>query len=684
MRLLSILIGLCLLTLQGTNAQNALSAQDLLSLNYVGGEMISPDGSHLIYMQAVPRTANEKPGGSHVTYYVMNLVDKSTKPLFEDDFQGRSIQWYPDGKHISFLNKDENGQTQVYTMPMGGGEKTAVTNSDQSIRNYAWAPNGSGLAVIISDEVTEREKELAKRGYDFIFYEENIKKDNLWYIPITDGKAGEMKQLTEGVQVWDMVWNHAGTHIAAAISPENLVDHQYMFKKIYAIDIASGKREQISQNEGKIGNYTFSPDDSKLAYAAALDRSDHQISQAFMVDLKTGTLNNITTANYIGHITWVGWKNDNELFYHADEGVNTDLYSYNLKKGTRKLLLDGEAQGIVFSAPQYDSKAKHFVMGGNTPADYANLYLWKGKGELERITDANPLLQERTLAEQRIVKFKARDGWEIEGIIMLPPGYEQGMEYPLIVYVHGGPESHHSNGWLSNYSTPGQVMAGKGYLVAYFNYRASTGYGVAFAKAGLGDPAGKEFDDIADGIDFMIKNYGADSERVGLAGGSYGGYASGWFATYYTEKVKAVAMFVGISNVISKKGTTDIPNEEIYVHSGGKLEDQWKLSLERSPIYYAAQSKTATLIYGGAADTRVHPSQSMELYRRMKVNNHPAVRLVQYPGEGHGNRKQVGRIDVLYRQMSWMDWYVRDAKPIDGPMPPLDISDTYGLDWSTD
>jgi hypothetical protein len=93
------------------------------------------------------------------------------------------------------------------------------------------------------------------------------------------------------------------------------------------------------------------------------------------------------------------------------------------------------------------------------------------------------------------------------------------------------------------------------------------------------------------------------------------------------------------------------------------------------------KAKQLPLIYGGADDTRVHPSQSMELYRRMKVNKHPAVRLVQYPGEGHGNRKQVGRIDVLYRQMSWMDWYVRDAKPIDGPMPPLDISDLYGLDW---
>ena len=166
-----------------------------------------------------------------------------------------------------------------------------------------------------------------------------------------------------------------------------------------------------------------------------------------------------------------------------------------------------------------------------------------------------------------------------------------------------------------------------------------------------------------------------------MAGGSYGGYASAWFATYYTTYVKAVCMFVGVSNLISKRGTTDIAYEEMYVHSGKALEEQWQMNLERSPIYWAHQSKTATLIYGGAADPRVHPAQSLELHRRMKMNDHPAVRLVQYPGEGHGNRKQVGQIDVLYRQMGWFDWYVRDLKPLDGPMPPLDISDNYGLDW---
>jgi dipeptidyl aminopeptidase/acylaminoacyl peptidase len=227
---------------------------------------------------------------------------------------------------------------------------------------------------------------------------------------------------------------------------------------------------------------------------------------------------------------------------------------------------------------------------------------------------------------------------------------------------------------------PPQVLAGRGYFVFLPNYRSSTGYGVEVIHTDhVGNPAGKEFDDIADGIDYLVEKGLVDPERVGLGGGSYGGYAAAWFSSYYTEKVKAVCMLVGISDLISKRGTTDIPYEELYVHSGRKLQDMWELALERSPLYYADKSKTAVLILGGQDDTRVDPSQSMEYYRQLKMAGNTPVRLVQYPGEGHGNQKQPGRADVLYRTLEWMDWYVKDGKPLDGPMPALDLSDSYGL-----
>ena len=246
--------------------------------------------------------------------------------------------------------------------------------------------------------------------------------------------------------------------------------------------------------------------------------------------------------------------------------------------------------------------------------------------------------------------------------------------------MHGGPESHYGYEWRNAYSRPIEVLASRGYAVFLPNYRASTGYGLAHTQAHLGDPAGVEFDDIADGIRHLIDIGLVDPERVGLGGGSYGGFAAAWFSTYYTEMVKASVMFVGLSNLISRRGTTDIAYEELYVHSGDDLENMWQMNLERSPVYWAHQSRTATLILSGLKDTRVHPSQSLEMFRRMKMNNHPAVRLVQYPGEGHGNKKMPGRRDVLYRTLQWYDWYVKNARPITDGKPDADISDQYPME----
>ena len=679
---LTFFLSLLLFTFQDNKGQDILSPKDLLSLQSCRGIQLSPDGNQILYSISKPRSPNDPPGTSQNTYWKMTLMDKVTNPLFNGEIKGSSPRWSPDGKTIGFLYGKGKGLKQVWAIPAGGGEIVQLTHAESDVSYFRWNPGGGGLAYLALTPASDKEKVLKDRGYGFIYYEENLKNKNLFIASLDQkGEYTGTRQITEGMNVWDFEFNTQGTHIAASISPKNLIDQQYMFRRIHLIDIASGDMKQISENQGKLGNYVFSPDGKNLAYTAALTINDHSVSQVYIVSLDDKMIINLTPDKFKGHVTWVSWKNNKQVFYFSEEGVYPKLNLVPLKGGKREVLLDASESGIIFNTPEFNDDFNQFIFTGSTQADYVNIYTWNGKDEINRITDINPQLEDKVLGKQEVIQYNARDGQEIEGLLMYPVGYESGKKYPLIVYVHGGPESHHSNAWLSRYSTPGQVMSGEGYMVLYLNYRASTGYGVDFAMEGFMDPAGKEFDDIADGIDYLVKEKGADKARVGLAGGSYGGYASGWFATYYTKYVRAVCMFVGISNNISRRGTTDIPFEELYVHAGKKLEDQWQMSLERSPIYWAHQSKTATLIYGGAADTRVHPSQSMELYRRMKMNDHPAVRLVQYPGEGHGNSRQPGRIDVLYRQMEWFDWYVRDLNPLDGPMPRLDISDRYELDW---
>jgi dipeptidyl aminopeptidase/acylaminoacyl peptidase len=654
---------------------------DVLKLKDVTEAKISPNGDWIAYTASFTRDANEEPGNNHNELYIISTRSKEIKPLLTGQVRVTSIAWSPDGKTIAYISEGENKKNQVWTISVDEGTSKQISRSKMKVRSYQWHPSGKKIAFIAESPKTAKEEKLKERGYGFIYFEENLKHRNIYLIDLENNEDGIGEQLTEGATAWDFVFSPNGKTIAAALSPENLIDYSYMFKKIYLIDVQSKSKRRLTDNPGKLGNFMFNYAQTHLVYTAAFEQKDHQISQVYVIPVAGGEVTNLTPSNFRGHVKWAAWKDDKTVVYMSNEGLWTTLSTVGIDGKNRQTILNSEQNGIVFEKPDFTSDFKHFALVGSSPKIPGEVFYWDGANKFERMTKVNPWLDEKNLGEQKIINYTSRDGAQIEGILIYPVEYQGGTSYPLVVTVHGGPESNYVNGWLTNYSRPGQVLAGKRYAVFYPNYRSSTGYGLEYAAVGYGDPAGKEFDDIADGIDYLIEQGIADKNRVGLGGGSYGGYASGWFATYYTKYVRAVCMFVGVSDLISRRGTTDIPYEELHVHSGKKLEEMWDISLKRSPLYYAHQSKTATLIFGGADDPRVHPTQSLELFRRMKMNDHPAVRLVQYPGEEHGNKEQPGKIDVLYRILDWYDWYVKDTKPLEGPMPPLDISDKYGLEF---
>ncbi|MBN1885066.1 MAG: S9 family peptidase [Candidatus Krumholzibacteriota bacterium] len=676
-----LLLALCGTALLAASAAGGVfTAGDALSVRRAGAAAIAPDGRRIAFTVSVPREAGEEPGGAWSELWLASTADGELRPFVTGKVNARSPRFSPDGTRIAFLlARGKEAKTQVWTIPVDGGEAKQATDSPTGVIDFRWHPGGDLIAWIATEPKPAREKTLEEKGYGFIFFEENLQHRNL-YIGAAGG-GGEARRLTDGATVWSFEFAPSGETIAAAISPKNLVDHSYMFRTIHVVDVETGAMRRLTDNPGKLGNFAFSPDGRMLAYAAAIERKDHAVSQAFVIDVAGGEARNLTEPGFRGHVTRVGWRDRSTVCFLAAEGAWNTLNTVPAAGGRRSTILDGKEIGLVFAAPDVTADFRHFAFTASSPGIPGDLWHWKrGARKPTRLTTLNPWIDERDLGRQEVVRYAARDGLEIEGILVYPVGYEEGRRYPLVVSVHGGPESHYTNGWLTGYFNPAQVLAGRGYVVFYPNYRASTGYGLEFALAGYMDAAGREFDDIADGIDWLVGEGIADRDRVGLGGGSYGGYAAAWFATYYTDRVRAVCMFVGISDLVSKRSTTDIPWEELYVHSGKKLEEMWTFSLERSPVFHAHKSRSAVLILGGAADPRVHPSQSLEFYRRLKMNDHPAVRLVQYPGEGHGNRKQPGRIDVLYRHLDWYDWYVKNLQPLDGPLPPLDISERYGLD----
>lgn len=663
-------------------AKENFNPEDVFKTKYCTSAVISPNGEWVAYLVSFQREAQEEPGESYSNLYLVSTKTKEVKPFIVGKEIISSIKWNPNGKEIAFIMKrGEKDKKQIWSIRVDGGEAFKLSNSKSDVLFFQWHPSGNKIGYIATTPDSELEEKLAEKGYKFIYYEEDWKHQNLYLIQRDgEGNFTDPIQLTENITIWDFEFSPDGNIIAASASEKNLVDYNYMFRNIYLINPVNKKINKLTNNEGKLGNYKFSPNGSALVYTAAKNRADHSVSQVYVISINEGKEKNLTPLNFRGHIVWANWKDDKNIIYLANEGMWTTLRISPIDKIESQIILNSKDIGIVFSAPDYTKDFKHFAFIGSSAELPSDVFYWRGNGKFDKLTDLNPWIKEKRLGKQEIIRYKARDGKEIEGIIIYPVEYKNRERYPLIVIVHGGPEYNYSNRWLTNYFEPGQVLAGKGYLVFYPNYRSSTGYGLEFASAGYGDPAGKEFEDIIDGIIYLIKQGLVDKERVGLAGASYGGYAAAWFSTYYTEYIKAAVMFVGISDLISKMGTTDIPYEDLYVHLGKRLESAWDFYLERSPIYYAEKSKTAVLILGGTADTRVHPSQSIEFYRRLKMNNHPAVRLVQYPGEGHGNRKQPGRIDVLYRELQWFDWYIKDNKPIAGPMPPLDISKYYGLE----
>ncbi len=239
-------------------------------------------------------------------------------------------------------------------------------------------------------------------------------------------------------------------------------------------------------------------------------------------------------------------------------------------------------------------------------------------------------------------------------MLVKPVGFRAGQRYPLVLQPHGGPEAADPNGWNGSYSRWGQMLAGAGYLTLYPNYRGSIGRGVTFAKADHRDLMGAEFQDMLDGIDHLVAQGLADPNRVGIGGGSYGGYTSAWATTYASDRFKAAIPWMGISNWISMTGTSDIFLENSTVHWNLVMYENYEKYWERSPLRHIDKAKTPTLIIHGAADPRVPPGQSLELYTALKWKGVP-VEYVTYPREGHGVTERAHQEDFMKRVLAFFD-----------------------------
>jgi len=636
-------------------AEGVLGPRETAKLKAVAAAEISPDGRFIAYTVSIPRLPWKDPDGTPwQNLYLLDTQDGSSRLFIGGKANFSTLHWMPDGRALSFLAKRENDSHRcLYVLPLDGGEARRAAALESDILAYTWSPDGSRVALIGLEPEEKENKELKEKGFKQIIFEEDRRRRLLYVAEAFSDEAGRPLDLPGAV--FSAVWGPDGNRIAAAIAPTPSIDDSYMQKRVHVIDVDSGKVLAKLENPGKLGEIVWSPDGRKLAMISGIDIHDPAAGRLLVGDASGGALKDVLN-NHPGHVSDIAWDGD-LIHLINNEGVYTSYETVDPESGKRQVLISPGGPVATSFSRSHDGKAA-FV--SSSPSHPGEVYYLPGKTETpRRMTHTNPWLDKVRLAKQEVVHFQARDGLDLEGILIRPLDEERGRKYPLLLVVHGGPEAHHRNGWLTSYSQLGQVAAARGMAVFYTNYRGSTGRGVEFSKLSQGDPAGKEFDDLVDAVDYLITTGLVDPDRVGITGGSYGGYATAWCSTYYSERFAAGVMFVGISNKISKVGTTDIPEEEYLVHALKRPWDDWQFFLERSPVYHAGKGQTPLLILHGTEDPRVNPGQSREMYRHLKLRSKAPVRLVFYPGEGHGNRRAAARYDYNLRALRWLEHYLK-------------------------
>ncbi|MBI4878344.1 MAG: S9 family peptidase [Planctomycetes bacterium] len=634
-----------------------LTPEHVARLRAVASVAISPDGGLVAYTLFVPRVPREDENGP--AWVELHVVDREgrARPFVTGEVDVGAVDWTPDGTGISFLAKrGSDEQRCLYVISRSGGEARRVLAHETAISAYSWSPDGARVAFLAAEKPDPEREKLAKKGFDAQVFEEVFDPVRAW-IAALGGEESAPRRLDLEGSASELHWSPAGDCLAVALAPTPSSDDAYMNRKVHIVDAESGAVLLCIDTPGKIGQAAFSPDGAHLALISAADRNDPQEGRLTVTDLASGATRDLIP-DLMGHVTSVAWKDGEVLAFLADQGTSTSLEEIGRDGANRNAIIP--AGRAVMSGLSLARDGAAGAVRSDGPQHPAEVYaMSRGARGGRRLTNSNPWLDELRLAPQEVVRYAARDGLELEGILIHPLDEEPGRRYPLIVSVHGGPEAHCANGWLTRYADPGQAAAARGFAVFNPNYRGSTGRGVAFSKMGQADYCGAEFDDVIDAVDHLVGIGLADPERVGITGGSYGGLATAWCCTRYSERFAAGVMFVGISDQISKFGGTDVPQEMLLVHARKNPWDDWRFFLERSPIFHAQQARTPLLILGGTEDTRVDPSQSLEMHRYLKAHGQAPVRLVRYPGEGHGNRKAAARYDCSLRLLGWFEHYLK-------------------------
>jgi len=626
---------------------------------------ISPDGSLILFVRSIV-DMNEDGYESHV--WVVPSSGGEVKQLTYCDGSDTSPMWSPDGRIIYFSSDRVKGgvkKSRLWAMPAMGGEARPVVEG--SVSNLRFSPDGGRLLYLSRvEEPTETPEEYV----DDVMWITKLryKMDGQGYYPYTrshvfilDLKNGTKKQITSGpYDVLSPSWAPDGNSIVYVANPED-GDYSRM-RDIYILP-SGGKPRKVTNGNSIINSVSWSPNGEQLLYTGRkpddIAHPRYLNTDIWVIPIGGGESRNLTEAfdRTVGaYGSSIDWVHPRYIFFRAPNHGSYHIYRLDLKIGNVIQVTEGNMTVNSFSM---NSDATVFAFDASDACWPSELYIYDDSGQ-RRLTCFNSEIMERwMISPPEEFWFTASDGVKVQGWIVKPHGYQPGAKYPMILEIHGGP--HGAYGFkLGTAEHEFQLLAKNGYAVVYTNPRDSIGYGEEFAGVAEGTWGGRDFNDLMEAVDYVLENYDyIDGERLGVAGGSFGGFMTNW-AVGHTDRFKAAVTMRSVCNWYSQVGYSDVS----WGYSGiGQYQEPWEIPekyLKHSPITYADKMTTPLLIIHSEFDHRCPLPEGEQLYYALKRLKRD-VEYIRFANNSHG-LSRVGkpshRIQRLRHILRWFDRYL--------------------------
>jgi dipeptidyl aminopeptidase/acylaminoacyl peptidase len=648
-------------------ARRPLSIDDLYNIRLIADPNIAPDGTRIAY---VVTTVDREHNGYRSAIWMVPANGGEAWRFTTSSGKDSSPRWSPDGTMLAFLS-DRSGRNQVHVMYADGGEAWQVTDGPQAASDLVWSADSASLLFVTKVEPAEPGSTSDVRVIDALKYKydgEGFLDGKPRHVHVVDARGGTPRALTRGE--WDATQpaRSPDGRFLAFVSNRSPDHRNNSLTDIWLTDLHAGDTWRLTPEDGNYMAPAWSPDGSRLAYighpivepygTVTLDdlyvweRSNGETRRLLeQMDREPGN-SAIADMRYAVPAHVPVWDPSGEqVFTLVSDAGDVHIYACGL---------DGEPEARVTGTRDIQSCSLAadgtLAFAAGTMSLPTEVFVCRGDGSEDRLTTHNDaFLAGIHLGDVEELRFESDPGVDVHGWLLRPPGFNPQSRYPAIVQVHGGPHGMYGTGFFHEM----HVLAARGYVVLFTNPRGSTGYGQALVAGALGDWGGADYRDVMAGVETLAALDFIDPERIGITGGSYGGYMVNW-AIGQTDRFRAAVTQRSTSNRLSLYGTSDFNMMYNAWEFRGTPYDNAAFYLERSPLTYVRNITTPLLILHSENDLRCPISQAEELFVALKTLG-KTVEFVRFPDESHNlsrTGQPVHRVERLERICGWFDRYL--------------------------